>query len=102
MLRSFPAHSGSKPKQVGFKKYEQTGIVVGTQQFVTVDVKMELGSVSEAVTVMAETPLLEAASASQGQVIEHQQIIDLPNLGSQPVHDVPACADSAAGWKSCV
>ena len=71
-------------EQVGFKKYEQTGIVIGTQQFVTVDVKLELGSVSEAVTVMAETPLLEAASASQGQVIEHQQFIDLPNLGRNP------------------
>ncbi len=71
-------------EQVGFKKYDQTGIVIGTQQFVTVDVKLELGSVSEAVTVMAETPLLEAASASQGQVIEHQQFIDLPNLGRNP------------------
>ncbi|MBC7924192.1 MAG: TonB-dependent receptor [Bryobacteraceae bacterium] len=79
-----PATYRLDAEAVGFKKYEQTGILVGTQQFLQVDVKMEVGSVSEAVTVVAETPLLDTATASQGQVIERQQVVDLPNLGRNP------------------
>jgi len=79
-----PATYKVEAEAVGFRKYEQLGILVGTQQFLTVDVKLEVGNVTEAVTVMAETPLLETASASQGQVIERQQIVDLPNLGRNP------------------
>ncbi len=79
-----PASYKIEAEAVGFKKYEQLGIAVATQQFLTIDIKMEVGNVTEAVTVMAETPLLETASASQGQVIERQQIVDLPNLGRNP------------------
>ncbi|MBC8166674.1 MAG: carboxypeptidase regulatory-like domain-containing protein, partial [Bryobacteraceae bacterium] len=79
-----PATYSIVSESVGFKKYEQKGILVGTQQSITVDVRMEIGNVSESVMVVAETPLLETASASQGQVIDRQQVIDLPNLGRNP------------------
>ncbi len=67
-----------------FKRFERKGIVVATQQSVTLDVKMEVGSVTESVLVTEETPLLEVASASQGQVIDRQKLVDLPNLGRNP------------------
>ena len=44
----------------GFKKVEQKGIVVGTQEFLTVDLKMEVGEVTESVQVTEEIPPLEA------------------------------------------
>lgn len=68
----------------GFKKFERRGIVVATQQSVTVDVKMEVGEVSESVMVTEETPLLDTANASQSQVVDRQKLIDLPNLGRNP------------------
>jgi len=37
----------------GFKTYESKGIVVGTQQFVTLDVTLEVGAIEENVTVTA-------------------------------------------------
>jgi hypothetical protein len=68
----------------GFKKFERKHVIVGTQEFVSLDLKMELGSVSESVQVTEEVSLIEAANASQGQVIDRQQLIDLPNLGRNP------------------
>jgi hypothetical protein len=68
----------------GFKKFERKHVIVGTQEFVALDLKMEIGSVSESVQVTEEVSLVEAANASQGQVIDRQQLIDLPNLGRNP------------------
>jgi len=68
----------------GFKKFERKHVIVGTQEFIALDLKMEIGSVSESVQVTEEVPLIEAANASQGQVIDRQQLIDLPNLGRNP------------------
>ncbi len=67
-----------------FKRFERRGVVVGTQEQLTVDVKMELGAVSESVLVQEEVPLIETATASQGQVIDRQKLVDLPNLGRNP------------------
>lgn len=66
---------------MGFKKYEHKGVVVGTQENVSLDVKLELGQLTESVVVTAETPLIENATASNGQVLNTQQIDNLPNLG---------------------
>ena len=71
-------------EQAGFKKSERKGIVVGTQQYVTADVKLEVGDVTQSIMVTEETPLLETANASQGQVVDRQKLIDLPNLGRNP------------------
>jgi hypothetical protein len=68
----------------GFKKFERTGVVVNTQAAVSVDVKLEVGAVTESVMVTEEVPLLETASASQGQTVDRQKLVDLPNLGRNP------------------
>jgi hypothetical protein len=68
----------------GFKKLERKHVPVATQEFVSLDLKMEIGAVSESVQVTAEVPLIESTNASQGQVLERQQLIDLPNLGRNP------------------
>lgn len=68
----------------GFRKLERRGITVATQQFLTLDFKLELGQVSETVQVTEEAPLIESANASTGQVVDRQKLIDLPNLGRNP------------------
>jgi trimeric autotransporter adhesin len=68
----------------GFKKFERKHVIVATQEIVALDLKMEVGAVSESVQVTEEVPLIEAANASQGQVLDRQQLIDLPNLGRNP------------------
>ncbi len=65
----------------GFKKLEHKGVIVGTQEKVRLDLKLELGEISQSVSVTTEAPLIENETASNGQVITTQQLDDLPNLG---------------------
>src|SRR5258708_25356705 len=65
----------------GFKKVERKGIVLETQNQLTIDLQLQVGNVAESVLVTAETPLIETATASQGQVIDNQKLVDLPNIG---------------------
>lgn len=76
-----PATYTLSVETAGFKKLERKGVIVGTQENISVDLKMELGQVTESVEVTTEVPLIENATASNGQVINTQQITDLPNLG---------------------
>jgi trimeric autotransporter adhesin len=68
----------------GFKKFEQKGVLVGTQQQVSVDAKMQLGQVSESIEVSGAVEMVETSNASQGQVIDNQKLTELPNLGRNP------------------
>ncbi len=47
----------------GFKTNERPGINIGTQQFITLDVRLEVGAVSEQITVSANVPLIETSNA---------------------------------------
>jgi hypothetical protein len=68
----------------GFKRFERKGVSLGTQQFLTIDMKLEVGQVTESVLVTEEVPVIETANASAGQLIDRQKLIDLPNLGRNP------------------
>jgi hypothetical protein len=67
-----------------FKRLEQKGITLGTQQFLTVDMKLQVGNVSQSVTVNEDVPLVDTSNASEGQVLDRQEQVDLPNLGRNP------------------
>src|SRR3984957_6931695 len=56
----------------GFKKLEQKGVSVATQAAVTLDLQLELGQVSEEVTVTSEAPPLQTADAATGPPINPQ------------------------------
>jgi len=71
-------------EMAGFKRLEQHGAAVATQANVTLDFTLELGTVTEAVNVTSEAPLLQTADASTGQEIDTQKITDLPLLGRNP------------------
>ena len=94
--RPFPTAEGFSFSQVvpatytvvaeapGFKRFERKHVIVATQETVSLDLKMEIGSVSESVQVTEEVPLIDTSNASQGQVLDRQQLVDLPNLGRNP------------------
>ena len=71
-------------ESVGFKRLETRGVAIATQASVTADLRLELGQVTESVNVTSETALIDTATASNGQVIDRQKLIDLPNLGRNP------------------
>jgi hypothetical protein len=66
---------------VGFKKVTLENIDVGVDQRVRVDVKLELGAMTEAVTITAESPLVQTSSSELGTTVRTEQIAALPLNG---------------------
>jgi hypothetical protein len=65
----------------GFRRLVRQGIVLQVDQRASVDLRLQLGAVSETVEVKESTPLLDTTEASLGQVIENRKILDLPLNG---------------------
>jgi hypothetical protein len=82
---SFPAIDPSsytvKAAVQGFKTFERKGIRIGTQQFVTLDITLEVGTVEESITVTADAPLIETSNASHAEVLDAKTIETLPSIG---------------------
>src|SRR6266478_2797829 len=65
----------------GFRKYVLDEVPLSTQQKVSADIAMELGSVSENVQVTAQAQLVESTTSTLGAVVENKRIVDLPLNG---------------------
>jgi hypothetical protein len=65
----------------GFRKSVQTGIVLHVQERLEVDVRIELGNVTEEVVVRGVSPLLQTQTADVGYAVDQRQVTDLPLLG---------------------
>jgi trimeric autotransporter adhesin len=70
-----------KAALTGFKTYENKGVRIGTQQFVTLDITLDVGQLQETITVTGESPLIDTSNASTGSVIDSQQLSTLPSGG---------------------
>ena len=62
----------------GFRRYNQTGIVLQTAETFGLNVKLEVGAVSETVTVAANAAALEDKTSVLTQTIEPEEVADLP------------------------
>lgn len=69
----------------GFKTAARNGIEIRVNDRVELNFSLEIGAVGERVEVRGETPLLETATASMGQVIDHRRIAELPLLHGNPM-----------------
>jgi trimeric autotransporter adhesin len=82
---SFPALDPSsytiKAAVQGFRTFDRRGIRIGTQQFVTLDIVLEVGTVEESITVTADAPLIETSNASHAEVLDSKTIESLPTIG---------------------
>jgi hypothetical protein len=83
----------------GFKQFIRTGITVSTAQTLRVDVKLEVGNISETVTVSADAPLLKTESGELSQVVSSSQMNDLPmlNISSFGIRDTFASVNLLPG-----
>ena len=68
----------------GFKRYSRN-LNAGANERLGVDIQMEVGAVTETINVTSESPVLETATASQGQVITAAQIENMPVSGRTPL-----------------
>lgn len=65
----------------GFKTIKQENLTLEVNAVLRLDVQLELGAVSESVTVSSAPPLIESENSSLGQVVETKQIVELPLNG---------------------
>ncbi|MEX2260448.1 MAG: TonB-dependent receptor [Bryobacteraceae bacterium] len=65
-------------EHTGFRKHIQSGVTVQVAQTARIDVALQLGSTTEAVTVSADAPLLRTESAEQSTTISGEQLNALP------------------------
>jgi len=68
----------------GFSTYIQAGITLTVNQVASQDVTLQVGQVSEQVTVEAEAELLVTRTATAGQLIDQKRIVELPLNGRRP------------------
>ncbi len=76
-----PAEYNLVVEAPGFRAFKSTGVTLQADQRATVNVKLELGTVSETVAVNADAVQVDTATSTIKQVIGTQQIIELPLNG---------------------
>ena len=65
----------------GFQTYIQAGIALTVNQVATQDVTLQLGQVTEQITVQAQAELITTRTATVGQLIDQRRVVDLPLNG---------------------
>lgn len=65
----------------GFKKYTRSGLILRVGDIAELNVKLELGAVTDSVSITSESPILETSTASLGQVVDNRMISEMPLAG---------------------
>ena len=71
----------------GFKTFDRAGINIGTQQFITLDVDLQVGATSDEISVVADAPLIETSTASNASSIPSLLLDTLPSSGRNAYMD---------------
>jgi Carboxypeptidase regulatory-like domain len=74
-------------KLSGFKTGVQSGVTLQIQQTAVVDFTLQVGALTDQVTVTAATPVLETTSTTLGKVVDNKRILELP-LNSRNVYSL--------------
>ena len=64
----------------GFKTFERKEVRIGTQQFLELNIVLEVGAIEETVIVTAQTPLIDTANASTGDDLDNKTLELLPSI----------------------
>lgn len=71
-------------QHAGFKKYIREALVLQTLDKARIDIALELGALSESVTVSGQATTLQTESANRGATISNELIQNLPTQGRNP------------------
>jgi hypothetical protein len=69
----------------GFKSYVNPEVALEVNQRARVDVRMEVGAVTESVEVRGEAPVLQTDTTQVGAVISSKTIEDMPLVSRNPI-----------------
>jgi len=79
-----PAKYELTVERSGFKKFIDQNIILAAMDKARIDVQLQLGALSDSVTVSSTGQVLETESASRGQTISNEMINNLPTQGRNP------------------
>jgi Carboxypeptidase regulatory-like domain len=65
----------------GFRPLTRDGVQLATGETVRLDLNLEVGGVTEALTVTADAPLLRSETSGLGHVVDNKRIVELPLNG---------------------
>ncbi len=68
----------------GFRPFESSGIRIGTQTFITLDITLEVGGVAQTVVVTGQAPLIDKTNASVASMLDRSTLERLPTAGRNP------------------
>jgi hypothetical protein len=68
----------------GFKKFARPGVILNAGETTTVDVTLEVGDLSDVITVQDEAPMLRTETGALGTTISERTIAELPLQGRNP------------------
>lgn len=83
-----PGQHKVQVEHAGFKAFEQGPIELRVSDRIEVNAVLEVGQVTEKMTVTAEVALVETETGSRGQVVDNQRVNDLPSNGRNPLQFV--------------
>src|SRR5262245_56614725 len=68
-----------KASMTGFKTFVSADIPLGTQQFLTMDLTLQVGALEESITVTGQSPIIETSNASTGTLLSTETMASLPS-----------------------
>ena len=68
----------------GFKKYIRDGVILRVNDTLALDIQIEVGAIDQAITVVAENPVLDTTTASAGSVVDSRRVAELPIAHGDP------------------
>ena len=67
----------------GFKRYVREGILLRADEMPRLNIMLEVGNVTESITVSGKPPLLETETAGSGQILEEKLVWEIPVMQKQ-------------------
>ena len=96
LLQLAPGSYNVEVESAGFRKYLRKGMVLELQQQANLDVSLEVGAVSDILTVTGDAPSVETTTSAVGDLVNNTAILNLP-LNTRNVYSLIFLTPGLAG-----
>jgi hypothetical protein len=93
-----PGRYRLRAERQGFRAHLVESVPIATQQKAEVNISLQVGAVSESVTVTGGAQMVETTTATLSGVVENKRIIDLP-LNGRNVYALAALTPGVFGFR---
>jgi len=73
-----PGQYSLSAEKTGFQSYSQSGITLGLGQAASMNLTLELGAVTQSITVNADAPMLNVSDQNISSDVTQRQVVELP------------------------